>query len=449
MSERKLFGTDGIRGKANVYPLDPQTVVKIGQAAGVILAQNGNRPLVVIGRDSRVSGQIIEAALAAGLCSVGCDVKLLGIVPTPAVAMLVKDLGANAGAVITASHNPACDNGVKFFSCEGVKLPDETELEIESLIFANNFDTASLTPQMLGRVSCGLNEAKKYIQFAKKAVVGADLSGLKVVLDCANGAASELAPIIFGQLNADVEVINNAPDGLNINEGCGAMHPEMLAKAVVRSGADMGLAFDGDADRLIVTDRQGNIVDGDTIMYLIALAHKAEGILDKDTLVVTDYSNLALDAKCRERGIKTVRVENGDRYVVQEMLKSGYCLGGEKSGHIILGRYNTTGDGIVSAVYLANAVKKSGKKLSQLASELVFFPQVLDAVEVKEKTPLDKIPGYNDLKQEIETALGDEGRLFVRYSGTQNVCRIMLEGKNLEQITAYKDRVMAVISGQE
>ncbi len=448
MSARKLFGTDGIRGKANLYPLDPQTVVKIGQAAGSILAKNGKRPLVVIGRDTRISGPIIEAALTAGMCSMGCDVKLLGIVPTPAVAMLAKSLGAAAGAVITASHNPACDNGVKFFSNEGVKLPDETELQIETLIFANDFDTASSQPQMLGRVDYCTNEVQKYVEFAKNAVAGDDLSGFKVVLDCANGASSKPAPVVFAELGADVKVINNTPDGLNINEGCGAMHPEKLAKAVVESGADMGLAFDGDADRLIVVDHQGSIVDGDTIMYLIALAHKAQGILDKDTLVITDYSNLALDAKLKEKGIKTVRVENGDRYVVQEMLKSGYCVGGEKSGHIILGRYNTTGDGIVSALYLVNAVKKSGKKLSQLASELVFYPQVLDAVEVSAKTPLDKIPGYSDLKHEIEASLGDKGRLFVRYSGTQNVCRIMLEGKNLHQITQYKDRVMAIFGCQ-
>jgi phosphoglucosamine mutase len=377
----------------------------------------------------------------------GADVKLLGVIPTPAVAVIAKAAGADAGAVITASHNPAEDNGIKFFSGKGVKLPDDQELEIENLIFANDFDTSSIAPSELGRVEdCGYRQ-QQYIDFIERAISGADLSGLHVVLDCANGAACHAAPVIFRQLGANVKVINDHPDGLNINENCGAMHPEKLAKAVIDAGADMGLAFDGDADRLIVVDHQGRIVDGDTIMYIIALAHKAAGMLDNDTLVVTDYSNLALDAKLREHDINTVRVENGDRYVIQEMLKSGYTVGGEKSGHIILGHYNTTGDGVLSAVYLANAVKQSGKKIAALADELVFFPQVLDAVEVSEKKPLDRIPGYSELKAEIETELGEQGRLFVRYSGTQNVCRIMLEGKDEKQITDFKDRVVGVFKG--
>jgi phosphoglucosamine mutase len=444
MSERKLFGTDGIRCKANSYPLDPQTVVRIGQAAAAVVGNNCEKSLFVIGRDSRLSGAVIEAALTAGLCSMGADVRLLGVVPTPAVAVIAKSAGAQAGVVITASHNPAEDNGIKFFSGEGVKLPDEQELEIEKLIFANDFDTASITPSELGKVEYCPEEEAQYIDFIKNAISGADLSGLKIVLDCANGAACRVAPLIFEQLGADIAVINARPDGLNINNNCGAMHPENLAAEVVRVGADMGLAFDGDADRLIAVDHNGTIVDGDSVMYIIALAHKSAGLLDKDTLVVTDYSNLALDAKLKEGGINTVRVENGDRYVIKEMLESGYAVGGEKSGHIILGRYNTTGDGVLSAVYLANALKRSRRKIAELARELVFFPQVLDAVEVSRKMPLDAIPGYNELKTEIETCLGDQGRLFVRYSGTQNVCRIMLEGKDLKQITDFKDRVVKV-----
>ncbi|MFI4913061.1 MAG: phosphoglucosamine mutase [Sedimentisphaeraceae bacterium JB056] len=444
MSERKLFGTDGIRCKANCYPLDPQTVVKIGQAAAVTVGKDKKRPVFVVGRDSRISGSIIESALVAGLCSMGADVKLLGVVPTPAVAVIAKAEGADAGVVITASHNPAEDNGIKFFSGKGVKLPDEKELEIEQLIFADNFDSGSLAPAELGRVQDWSFKGYEYVDFIINAIEGVDLSGLNIVLDCANGAACNIAPVVFEKLGANVTVIHASPDGVNINENCGAMHPESLADEVARLKADIGLAFDGDADRLIVVDENGKIVDGDTIMYIIALAHKKAGKLDNDTLVVTDYSNLALDAKLKEDGINTVRVENGDRYVIQEMLKSGYVVGGEKSGHIILGRYNTTGDGVLSAVYLANAVRQSGRKISQLSEELVFFPQVLEAVEVGQKTPFDEIPGYCDLKAEIEGELGDQGRLFVRYSGTQNVCRIMLEGKDQKQITDFKDRVVEV-----
>ncbi len=448
MSERKLFGTDGIRCRANMYPLDAQTVVKVGQAAAASFSKTGRKPVFAIGRDGRASGKIIESAITAGLCSMGADVKLLGVVPTPAVAVITKKLGADAGVVITASHNPACDNGIKFFSAKGVKFPDEQELEIEKLIFADNFDTASLAPEEVGCVVHCEDQKQEYIDFVKKIISGEDLSGLKIVLDCANGAASETAPAVFSQLGADVHVINAQPDGVNINEGCGAMHPETIAGEVAARGADMGLAFDGDADRLLVVDEAGSIVDGDAVMYIIALAHKQADILDKDTLVVTDYSNLALDSKLKEYGISTVRVENGDRYVVKEMLGGGFAVGGEKSGHIILGRFNTTGDGVMSAVYLAKAVRESGSPVSKLAEELEFFPQVLDSVEVSEKTPFEQIPGYNELADEIEASLGSEGRLFVRYSGTQNVCRIMLEGKDLEQLNGYMERIMRIFQNR-
>ena len=446
MSERKLFGTDGIRANASDYPLDPQTVVKIGQAAAVAAGSGGKRRFFLVGRDSRVSGNVIEAALTAGLCSMGADVGLLGIVPTPAVAAICKRIDADFGVVITASHNPSCDNGIKFFSGKGVKLPDESELEIEKLIFANNFNTKAICPQLLGRVHDCTSYSMEYSDLIKDAIEGIDLYGLRVVLDCANGAACHLAPSIFRDLGAKTIVINAEPDGVNINEDCGAMHPEDLAAKVVEVGADVGFAFDGDADRLVVVDNEGNVVDGDAVMYAITLAHKQAGILDKDTLVITEYSNLALDAKLKEQGINTVRVENGDRYVIQEMLKNGYCVGGEKSGHIILGRYNTTGDGIMSAVYLADALSRNGRDIKPYVRELVFYPQVLDAVEVTKKTDLNEIEAFVALKNEIEEQLGDSGRLFVRYSGTQNLCRIMLEGKDLKQITDFKDRVKAVLN---
>lgn len=446
MDKRKLFGTDGIRGKSNAYPLDSQTVVKIGQACAVRIKNGSSKPLFVIGRDTRRSGYIIEAAFVSGLCSMGADAVLLGVVPTPAVAMLTKSLGANAGVVITASHNPAEDNGIKLFSEKGIKLPDQIELEIEKLIFENNFDTKSITAEMAGTVQVCDETTSKYLDFVRNMLDGSNLSGLKIVLDCANGAACYLAQDIFEKLGANVTTIHNQPNGININSACGAMHPENLAHEVIKTGADIGMAFDGDADRLIVVDQLGNIIDGDAVMYLLAIDHNNNGKLAKQTLVVTDYSNLALDFKLKEKGIQTVRVENGDRYVIQEMLREGYSVGGEKSGHIILGNYNTTGDGIVSAVYLASILKKSGKELSKLISELKLFPQVLDNIEVCEKKPLEQIPEYSRLKKQIEQDLGSEGRLFVRYSGTQNLCRVMLEGKDLDTINSYKTQVVDVIN---
>ncbi|MGE4286590.1 MAG: phosphoglucosamine mutase [Phycisphaerae bacterium] len=445
MAERKLFGTDGVRGLANVYPLDAATMQRAGMAAAKVFAGEKKRPVFVIGRDTRVSGEIIEAALVSGLCAMGADVKLIGILPTPAVAVAVRQLGADAGVVITASHNPAEDNGIKFFSAGGVKLPDEKELEIEQLILAGQPDTSHVTGAGIGRVErVGFDAA--FADFLVNTAPAGALSGLKLVLDCANGAASFVAKGIFERLGAEVVIVNNEPDGLNINAGCGAMHPENSAKYVLEHNADLGITFDGDADRLIAIDEKGNVVDGDITIYLLALEHKASGNLDGDTVVVTAYTNLAIDAALKGQGISTARVANGDRYVIEEMLKKGYALGGEKSGHIILGKHNHTGDGILSGIHFAKMVKDSGRPLSELAGGVTLNPQVISKVEVANKVPLEEIAGYNKLAAEVGKRLGSTGRLFVRYSGTQNVCRVMVEGPELPILKEINEQVCAVIA---
>ena len=444
MAERKLFGTDGIRGLANKYPLDAATMVRAGQAAAKIFRKEGKRPLFIIGRDTRISGSILECALVSGLCSMGADVKLIGILPTPAIAVATKMLGADAGIVITASHNPAEDNGIKFFSSEGVKLPDDKELEIESLILQGPLDTSHITGAEVGQVCCE-DFRSKFVDFLVSTAPAGCLAGMKIVLDCAHGAAYDIAGDTFEALGAEVMVVNASPDGININQNCGAMHPENSGKYVVENGADIGITFDGDADRLIVIDENGDVVDGDITIYLLAMEHKNTDKLDGDAVVVTAYTNLAIDAKLKDQGISTVRVENGDRYVIEEMLRSGYVVGGEKSGHLILGKYNTTGDGILSAIHFAKMVKSSGQKLSELASQVQLYPQLLDKVEVEKRVPLGDIPGYNAIAAEAGEQLGDSGRLFVRYSGTQNVCRIMVEGPNLQELEAINEKVKAVI----
>lgn len=448
LTKRRLFGTDGIRGVANTYPMTPEIAVKVGKAAALAFKNGKKHPKFIIGKDTRISGYILETALTSGLCSMGADVMLVGPMPTPAVAHLTKSLVADAGIVLTASHNPAEDNGIKFFSSKGIKLPDEVELKIENLILNDDLDSTDIKGNLIGKAFRVDDAIGRYIEFAKQSILNFSLSGLKIVLDCANGAAYKIAPKVFKELGAEVIVMNDNPDGLNINENCGALFPENMGAIVKANKADIGMAFDGDADRIIVVDENGDVVDGDCIIYLIAKNHLKRGVLKNDGVVITQYSNLALDAKLKSLGIKAVRVENGDRYVIDQMIKSNYVVGGEKSGHIILSRYSTTGDGIISALHMAKILKKSNQKLSELNKELVFFPQVLENINVKEKKDLSKIPGFNSLKSRIEDELGDCGRIFVRYSGTQNVCRIMLEGKELSQIKSFAQEVRAIISSE-
>ncbi|WP_304341556.1 phosphoglucosamine mutase [Metaclostridioides mangenotii] len=433
---RKYFGTDGVRGVANTG-LTCDLAYKLGRAGGFVLAQNEHKDnvKVVVGKDTRVSGDMLEASLIAGLMSVGCDVITVGVVPTPAVAYLIKKYDADCGVVISASHNPFEYNGIKFFNDKGYKLDDELEFKIEEYI--DDIDKIEYYPtgEKLGKKIFLHNAQKDYVEYLKS-IIKEDLSGLKVVLDCANGAAYKVAPEVFKELGADVIAIHNDPDGININDKCGSTHPELLCEAVLKSGADLGLAYDGDADRLIAVNEQGQIVDGDHIMILSAIYLKKKKKLAKDTLVVTVMSNIGLTIAAKEHGIELATTGVGDRYVLEEMVKSGYNLGGEQSGHMIFLDYNTTGDGVLSSLFLASIVKEENKKLSDLASVMTQYPQVLVNATIKNENK-NKYMEITEIKEEIEkieNLLHGEGRVLIRPSGTEPLVRVMLEGKEEGQL---------------
>ena len=433
---RKYFGTDGVRGVANTG-LTCDLAYKLGRAGGFVLAQNEHKDnvKVVVGKDTRVSGDMLEASLIAGLMSVGCDVITVGVVPTPAVAYLIKKYDADCGVVISASHNPFEYNGIKFFNDKGYKLDDELEFKIEEYI--DDIDKIEYYPtgEKLGKKIFLHNAQKDYVEYLKS-IIKEDLSGLKVVLDCANGAACKVAPEVFKELGADVIAIHNDPDGININDKCGSTHPELLCEAVLKSGADLGLAYDGDADRLIAVNEQGQIVDGDHIMILSAIYLKKKKKLAKDTLVVTVMSNIGLTIAAKEHGIELATTGVGDRYVLEEMVKSGYNLGGEQSGHMIFLDYNTTGDGVLSSLFLASIVKEENKKLSDLASVMTQYPQVLVNATIKNENK-NKYMEITEIKEEIEkieNLLHGEGRVLIRPSGTEPLVRVMLEGKEEGQL---------------
>ncbi|MBS1267198.1 MAG: Phosphoglucomutase/phosphomannomutase [Candidatus Woesearchaeota archaeon] len=429
MSKRILFGTDGVRGTANKYPITPEACVKLGKAAAIVLKNGKKRPRFIIGKDTRLSGYMVETALMSGIVSVGGEVMLVGPMPTPAVAHLVKSFAADAGIVISASHNPAQDNGIKFFSAAGLKLSDEVEEEIEKLFFSDMTEY-SVNGNQVGKAYRIDDALGRYIEFAKSTVNNISLKGMKIVLDCANGAAYKIAPKILRELGANVLVLNNKPDGLNINKGCGATHPELISRIVVEEKADLGLALDGDADRVIMVDENGKVVDGDQILCIAALNMLKKGELKKDSLVVTGYSNLGLDKAIKQAGGRVVRVKNGDRYVIDEMLKKGYNLGGEQSGHIIFFDYSMTGDGTIASLKILRIMKKSGRTLSDLSSCMKKFPQKLINVDVNSKPDFSKINGFNRAIKSVESKLGDSGRTLIRYSGTQNILRIMIESED-------------------
>lgn len=431
----KLFGTDGIRGKANIYPMTSEIMVKLGKSAALTF-KNKHKSKILIGKDTRISGYILETALTSGICSSGADVLLVGVLPTPAIAHLTQNLNADASIMITASHNPAEDNGVKFFSEKGIKLPDKTEKKIESLILDNKFPESEQTGK-----AYKLHDAKsRYIEFAKN-TIKSNLKHIKIVIDCANGAAFKVAPIIFQELGAETIILNNNPDGLNINKECGALHPEVISKEVKKNKSNIGIAFDGDADRIIISDEQGNILNGDHIMAICAIQMLKEKKLNKKTLVTTIYSNLGLDKAIEKQGGKVIRVKNGDRYVIEEMLKNNYNFGGERSGHIIFSDYTTTGDGIIAALRILEIMKKTNKPLSELKQCLEEFPQVLINIKVKQKIPFEKLPEVNKAIKQTENKLKENGRLLIRYSGTENIVRIMIEGPNKELITKLANNI--------
>jgi len=431
----KLFGTDGIRGAANTYPMTPEVVLNVGKSVAHVFKKKcgKEKSKFVIGKDTRLSGYMLENALSSGIASVGADILLVGPMPTPAIAHLTKSLNADAGIVLSASHNPAEDNGIKIFSEDGYKLPDIVENEIEKYVLSEEVKTEHVKGDLIGK-AYRIEDAKgRYIEFVKASVKSMSLKGLKIVLDCANGAAYNTAPHIFSELGAEVIVLNDKPDGLNINLDCGALHPEKMMEVVKKEKADIGIALDGDADRVIVCDEKGRSVDGDHIIAICAIEMKESGTLKKNHVVVTIMANKGFDIAMEKKNIKVVKTKVGDRYVVDEMRKKGYVLGGEQSGHILFSDYTTTGDGIISALQLLRVMKERGEKLSKLAGCMKSLPQVLVNVAVKEKKSINKLKVNKDIKI-AELQLGKKGRVLVRYSGTQNLCRIMIEGENKREI---------------
>jgi phosphoglucosamine mutase len=433
---RKLFGTDGVRGVANIDPMTTEMAMQLGRAAGYIFKKDDRRHRIVIGKDTRLSGYMLENALVAGICSMGVDVMLVGPLPTPGIAFITSSMRADAGVVISASHNPYQDNGIKFFSANGFKLPDELELKIENLIFSKKIDSLRPTAAEVGK-AYRIDDAKgRYIVFLKNTFPrDLDLKGLKIVLDCANGAAYKVAPAVLEELGAEVIALGVSPNGTNINAGCGSMHPELMAEAVREHRAHLGIALDGDADRAIFVDEFGHEVDGDQIMAICGIDMIKAGTLAHKTVVATVMSNMGLDIALRRAGGQVVKTAVGDRYVVEEMLRGGYNLGGEQSGHMIFLDHNTTGDGTLTALQVLAIMQRSGKTLSELAQVMIALPQVLLNVRVERRADLAEFPEITRIIQEVEAKLGEDGRVLIRYSGTEPLLRIMLEGPDKVEIT--------------
>ncbi len=446
---RKLFGTDGIRGQANKYPLDGSTVFKIGAAIASHFAEKKRVPRLVIGRDTRRSGRMIQGALVSGICSVGGEALLANVITTPAIAYLTQVVEADAGIVISASHNPYVDNGIKIFGRDGFKLPDEEEEQIEELILHADMDELAVPPHAVGDAGIFDGAVDRYIHsLLATAPRGISFSGKKVVLDCANGAAFEVAPRVFRRLQANVVAIHNEPNGRNINKACGSLHPEELGVAVRENGADIGIAFDGDADRAIFVDENGQIVDGDQIMAICATRMMKQGRLPGNTFVATVMSNMGLFKACEAQGVKVLKTKVGDRYVMEEMRKHGHTFGGEQSGHLIFSDFSTTGDGVLAAIQVLSIMVDENKRLSELAKIMERYPQVLKNLNVVYKTPMEELEKAPEIIKQVESELGDEGRVLVRYSGTENKIRVMVEGKNAEEIDAYADRIIKVLDAE-
>lgn len=447
----RLFGTDGVRGIANSSELDAKTAYDLGRAGSFVLSkENKHKSVILVGKDTRASGDMLEAALIAGICSTGARAVRLGVIPTPAVAYLARSLNADAGVVISASHNPYEFNGIKFFNNKGYKLSDEIEDEIEAVIKSGMEGVPKPEGDGVGRSEEMSDAWEKYIDFALTASE-ISLDGMKIALDTACGAACFTSPEAFGRLGAEVLTIHDKPDGININTLCGSTHMESLCEFVKETGCDLGFAFDGDADRMLAVDEEGNTVDGDEIMAICALYLKEHGRLKKNTVVATVMSNLGLTVFGDKNGIDVPKTKVGDRYVLEEMLDKGYCLGGEQSGHIIMLDYNTTGDGLISAIVLATIVKKSGKTLSELKKVIKILPQALVNAKLCNK---DKKNIYETdseivaLIKEAEEALGDNGRVLIRPSGTEPLVRVMIEGSDREMIDSYCRRIAEMIEGK-
>ena len=443
----KLFGTDGIRGVANEYPMTSEMALKIGKAVAMMFKKHDEPSTIIIGKDTRISGDMLEYAVASGICAMGGNVFLTGILPTPGIAFLTVSAGADAGIMISASHNPFYDNGIKIFNGEGFKISDEMEAEIEQLVLDANREKLSEPVQNPGRIYAMPDSVKKYSEFLKASLTeNIDFREIKIVMDCSNGATFKVAPELFAELGGEVETLFVNPDGKNINDNCGSQHIEALIKAVKEKNADIGLAFDGDGDRLVAVDEKGGVVTGDRIVAICAKYLKQKESLKANHVVTTVMSNLGLRLALKKMGINHTASKVGDRHVVEKMMLLGAALGGEDSGHIVFLDHHTTGDGILTALKLMEVIKAESKSLSELCQIMAVFPQVLINVEVKDKPDFDTVPDIKDAIKKVEYHLGDQGRVLVRYSGTEPLCRVMVEGPTFDTTNKYCRELAEVIS---
>lgn len=445
-AKRRLFGTDGIRGTANVEPMTSETVLRLGRAVAHVFKHGQRRHKIIIGKDTRLSGYMLESALTSGICSMGVDVLLVGPLPTPGIAFLTRSMRADAGVVISASHNPFQDNGIKFFASTGFKLPDEVECEIERLVLDGAIDHLRPTASEVGKAFRIDDALGRYNVFLKSTFPRhLTLDGLRVVIDCGHGAAYRVGPEVLEELGAQVTATGVEPDGENINRGCGALHPQHVAARVREVGAHVGVALDGDADRAMFVDETGGVVDGDEVLTMLALDLKKKGRLLNDGVVSTVMSNIGMDIALAAHGVRTHRAQVGDRYVVEDMQRLGYVLGGEQSGHIVFLEHGTTGDGLVTALAVLALMVESGKPLSELRRAMTKLPQVLVNVRVGERRDLDGVPEIAAAVDRVRRALGGRGRVFVRYSGTEPLVRILVEGEHEEQVRGFGDEIAAAV----
>jgi phosphoglucosamine mutase len=443
---KKLFGTDGVRGVANEEPMTGEMAMRIGRATAYLFRNKKGRHRIVVGKDTRLSGYMLETALASGICSMGGDVLLVGPLPTPGIAFITVDMRADAGVVISASHNPFTDNGIKIFSGNGFKLPDAMEQRIEELIFSGKLERVRPIGTEVGKAFRIDDAMGRYAVFLKHTFPdNLTLEGLKIAVDCAHGAAYRVAPTVLEELGAEVFSVGVEPDGENINRNCGSLHPELISRLVQERGADLGLTLDGDGDRVVFADHTGRVIDGDHLMAICALDMLREGRLKKKTLVATVMSNMGLETVLKEAGGQMVRASVGDRYVVEEMVNNGYNLGGEQSGHIVFLEHNTTGDGMITALQVLAVMQKQGASLAELARVMRVFPQTQRSIRVQAKKDLSRIPQIQRVIKECERELGEQGRVLVRYSGTEPVLRIMIEGESEEQIARMADAMTETV----
>jgi phosphoglucosamine mutase len=442
----KLFGTDGIRGKAGEYPMTEEMAVRVGRAVAMTFKNPGKPSTIIVGRDTRLSGPMLESALVSGICSVGVDAGIAGVIPTPGVAFLASSLKAEAGIVISASHNPYYDNGIKIFNGSGYKLSDQKEAEIEELVLNTPSANRNQPAPEAGRVSIKSEMLKNYISFLNN-MLPSNLSfkKLKIVLDCANGATCRIAPELFSELGAQVEALATEPDGKNINDGCGSEHPEGLIERVLKTKADLGLAFDGDGDRLVAVDEKGGVLSGDQILAICAQDLKQKGRLKNDLVVSTVMSNMGLGIALQNMGIRHETARVGDRYVMEKMVATGAILGGEDSGHMIFADDHTSGDGILTALKLIEAMQSENENLSELKKVMSVYPQVLINVDVHTKPDINTVPAIAGAIKSVESELGDRGRVLVRYSGTQPLCRVMVEGPSATETQRYCQQISDII----